>query len=503
MTRPDRRRRGRTAAETRRETSRDPAPPGLPGGRYQPLSDSQVGDIIDGMYSLLETTGVSEAPDFVVERVLEAGGRTRNGRLLYPRELVESLVEQAPSGFVLCGRDGRHDLDLSGERVHLGTGGAAPMVVDMATGGYRSSTLRDLYDAACLVDGLQHVHFLSRPLVAGDMPDEQTLDINTAYACLAATRKHVATSAANGANATEIAELCFEIAGSQKVFAERPFLSFNVNHVTPPLRMSESAMEVLAVAAELGIPAHANVFGQVGASSPAGLGPALVQALAETLAGMTFSWLTNPNAKVICGPKPMIVDLRTGGMSGGGGEQGTVMAAATQVARSLGLPNVSIAGASDAKTSDVQSGAEKALTVTLAAHAGSNLVTQACGMQAALMAASFESYVLDNDMLGAIMSSLRPIDTQDLDLSMIRAVAEGPGHFLGESDTLRRMTTDFVYPKVADRTNHEVWQQAGRPRQVEAAKREVERILDEHPGCLIETGLDEKIRSRFDIRLNL
>ncbi|MED5173118.1 MAG: hypothetical protein VYD47_03025, partial [Actinomycetota bacterium] len=91
MTRPDRRRRGRTAAETRRETSRDPAPPGLPGGRYQPLRDSQVGDIIDGMYSLLETTGVSEAPDFVVERVLEAGGRTRNGRLLYPRELVESL----------------------------------------------------------------------------------------------------------------------------------------------------------------------------------------------------------------------------------------------------------------------------------------------------------------------------------------------------------------------------------------------------------------------------
>ena len=502
MTRPDRRRRGRTAAEARRETSPNPVPPGLSGGRYQPLGIPQVNEIVDGTYTLLETVGVSEAPDFVIDVVVEAGGRVINGRLLYPRELVQSLVEQAPSGFVLCGRDSTHDLDLSAHRVHLGTGGAAPMIIDINNGQYRPSTLRDLYDVARLVDALRHVHFLSRPLVAGDMPDEETLDINTAYACLAATKKHVVSSATNGAIAAEVAELCFEIAGSQELFIQRPFLSFNVNHVTPPLRMSEHAMEVLRVAAQLGIPAHANVFSQVGASSPAGLGAAISQAMAEALAGMVFSWLINPSAKVICGPEPMIVDLRTGGMSGGGGEQALVMAAATQVARSLGLPNRSIAGASDAKTSDVQSGAEKALAITLAAQAGSNLVTQACGMQAALMAASFESYVLDNDMLGAIMSSLRPVETQEIDTAMIQQVVEGPGHFLGESDTLKRMTTDFVYPSVADRTDFELWEQTGRPTQLDAARREVQRILSEHPGCLFEPALDKRIRSRFDIRLN-
>jgi len=178
------------------------------------------------------------------------------------------------------------------------------------------------------------------------------------------------------------------------------------------------------------------------------------------------------------------------------------MAAATQVARSLGLPNRSIAGASDAKTSDIQSGAEKALAITLAAQAGSNLVTQACGMQAALMAASFESYVLDNDMLGAIMSSLRPVETQEIDTAMIQEVVAGPGHFLGESDTLERMTTDFVYPSVADRTDFELWEQTGRPTQLDAARREVQRILSEHPGCLFEPAVDKRIRSRFDIRLN-
>ena len=48
MTRPDRRRRGRTAAETRRETSPNPVPPGLTGGRYQPLTMQQVTEIVEG-----------------------------------------------------------------------------------------------------------------------------------------------------------------------------------------------------------------------------------------------------------------------------------------------------------------------------------------------------------------------------------------------------------------------------------------------------------------------
>ena len=112
MTRPDRRRRGRTAAQARRETSPNPVPPGLSGGRYQPLAIPQVNEIVDGTYTLLETVGVSEAPDFVIDVVVEAGGQVVNGRLLYPRELAQSLVEQAPTGFVLCGRDSEYDLDL-------------------------------------------------------------------------------------------------------------------------------------------------------------------------------------------------------------------------------------------------------------------------------------------------------------------------------------------------------------------------------------------------------
>ena len=164
---------------------------------------------------------------------------------------------------------------------------------------------------------------------------------------------------------------------------------------------------------------------------------------------MIVAWLVNPDALVLFGAKPMITDLRTGAMSGGGGEQAMVMAAATQMAQYYDLPGVSIAGAADSKIADAQSGYEKSLSVVLAAQAGSNLITQACGMQASLMGCALESYVIDNDMLGAILSSLRQVEVspETLALDDIDRVATGAGHFLGEALTMARMKSDFLYPR--------------------------------------------------------
>jgi trimethylamine--corrinoid protein Co-methyltransferase len=54
-----------------------------------------------------------------------------DGRLRFPRALVEDMVDKAAKSFPLYGRDPRHHLDLSGDRVHYGTAGAAVNVVDL------------------------------------------------------------------------------------------------------------------------------------------------------------------------------------------------------------------------------------------------------------------------------------------------------------------------------------------------------------------------------------
>ncbi len=478
---------------------------GTPGGRYRPLDDDDLPKIDAAVRTILADVGMAEAPGVVVERVTAAGGTLgADGRLRFPHDLTARALAGLARDFTLCGRDPAHDLRLGSARVHVGSGGAAPLIIDLDSGSYRESVLRDLYDAARLVDRLDNIHFFSRSLVARDMPDPRTLDVNTAYACLAGTRKHVFAAATEAASVGEIAEMCYAIAGSREAFEARPFLSLNCNIPVPPLRFDPESCEVAAAAVRHGIPLHANTFGQMGASSPVTPAGTIAQTIAETLAGMIFAWLVDPAAKVIFGTRPMLTDLRTGAMSGGSAEGAVAMAATAQMGTYYGLANSTIAGATDSKIADAQSGYEKALTVALAAQAGSNLVTQACGMQASLMGCALESYVIDNDMLGSIMKTLVPIEVSDetLALQAIDEVARGEGHFLGRPETLARMQSDFVYPEIADRRSIEEWEAEGRRDIREVARARAREILGRHYPNHISTDADAALRERFDIRLS-
>lgn len=474
------------------------------GGRFAPMDADAVLAVERAALDILANVGLSDAPPRAVALVTEAGGSVSGaGRLLFPVALVVRCLKELPREVVLCGQDAQHDLTLAGARVHVGSGGAAPLIVDLETGGYRDSTLRDLYDAARLVDTLEHVHFFSRSLVARDMPDVLALEVNTAFASLAGTSKHVCVSASTPAHVERIARMCHTVAGSEQAFRARPFLSLNINHAVPPLRLDPDACEVLLKAVQLGIPAMVNTFGQMGASSPVTMAGCVAQTIAETLAGMVLGWLVDPQARLVFGPRPMVTDLRTGGMSGGSGEQAALTAACVQMARHFNLPNSTIAGATDSKIADAQAGYEKALNVTLAAQAGCNFITQACGMQASLMAASLEAYLIDNDMLGTILKSLAPVEVgpQTLALDNIRDVVAGDGHFLGQPDTLARMSSDFVYPRLADRRSPAQWAQAGSLDIRVVARQRTAQLLASHFPTHMGPEILAALRAEFDIRL--
>lgn len=377
------------------------------------------------------------------------------------------------------------------------------MVVDLETQVYRPAMLTDLYDAARLVDTLDNIQFFSRSMVAGDMENSHDLDINTAYAALSGTSKHVMTSCSTAEHVYDISEMCFLLAGSAEAFHARPFLSLNINHAVPPLRFDPEACNVLLAGAELGLPVMVNTFGQMGASSPVTIAGCLAQTNAETLAGMVLAWIANPNVTAIYGARPMVTDLRSGGMAGGSGEQAILTAAATQMAQFYNLPNSTIAGATDSKIVDAQAGYEKALSVTMAVQAGANLVTQAAGTQAGLMATSFEAYVIDNDMLGAILGAANPIsvDAQTLAVDVIAQTVRGEGHFLGHPDTYARMKSDFVYPELANRQAPDAWLANGAPTINDTAQRAAKKTLAEHFPDHIPPDIDERIRTRFDIKL--
>ena len=497
-------RRGRTAEKK----PQSPQTKGVMGGQYSPLDDAAMAAIDDAAQKVLTDIGFADAPQEAIDLVLARGGKyTDQGRLCMTAQMITDALSDLAKPLILYGRSDGLELHLEGARVHAGTGGAAPLIFDDQHNQYRDTALKDIYAAARLVDGLDHIHFFNRPMVARDMPDDHLLDLNTAYASIAGTKKPIATSIAQADTVDDLAKMLAMVAGSMEAFQEKPFLSLNINHVTPPLRFAPDAIEVMIKAARLGIPIHANTFGQVGASSPVDPMAALVQTVAETLGGMIIAWLANPAAQVIFGARPMITDLRTGAMSGGGGEQARIMAATSQMARYYGLPNSSIAGATDSKIPDAQSGFEKAMSVLLAAQAGSNMITQAAGMQAALMGCALESYIIDNDMIGAVLRTLdMPLSLESASvLEALKDVVEGEGHFLGQADTLNRMQTDYLYPQFSDRETIEQWQDKGMTTILDRARADLDKRFDGRRDgdgvILIDDDIDAMIRAEFDIRL--
>ena len=195
-------------------------------------------------------------------------------------------------------------------------------------------------------------------------------------------------------------------------------------------------------------------------------------------------------------------------MSGGGGEQARIMAATSPMARFSGLPTSSIAGATDSKIPDAQSGFEKAMSVLLAAQAGSNMITHAAGMQAALMGCALESYIIDNDMIGAVLRTLdMPLSLEAAPvLDSLRQVVEGDGHFLGQMDTLDRMQTDYLYPQFSDRETIEQWQDNGMTTILDRARADLDKRFDGKRNgdgvILFSDDIDAVIRAQFDIRLD-
>ena len=74
----------------------------------------------------LEVIGLSQAPRSGVEILTGAGAvQGDDGRIRFPRALVEDMLAVAARDITLFGRDPKHDLHLTGSNVHFGTAGAA------------------------------------------------------------------------------------------------------------------------------------------------------------------------------------------------------------------------------------------------------------------------------------------------------------------------------------------------------------------------------------------
>ena len=124
-------------------------------------------------------------------------------------------------------------------------------------------------------------------------------------------------------------------------------------------------------------------------------------------------------------------------------------------------------------------------------------------MTASLLGASFEAFILDDEMHAHTYRTLRGVEVTEANLGFddICGAVLGEGHFLGGDQTLAAMERDYFYPPLADRDNPGVWGDSGAPTAWDRAKRKAQQVLATHRPQYLSPEQDAEIRARFNIIL--
>lgn len=479
---------------------------GLPGGQYRPLSKEQIQTIHEASLKILENTGITYEQGLgETARMLEQNGAIldpEQRHIKLPRSLILEQAEKALEKVVLCGRNPENDLNLTGNHVYLGTGGAAIKILDPDTGQARSTTLADLYKVARLVDQLDNIHFLLRPCIPTDI-DEKDYDINMFYACLSASGKHVMSGVNDENGLHKVMDLGAMIAGGRQQLRERPIISVITSFAISPLKLCTQSTLIMQEACRNFVPVALSSAPMAGSTSPLTMAGTLAQLHAEQLAGISVCQLTNPGAPLLYGGIPGLANLKTMGYSGGAVECGMMNAAIHQLSNHIKVPNYNSSGLTDAKLPDTQAGYEKALTAVLASMGGSNYIHHSAGMLESMLTIAFEQFVIDDEIIGNCCRVLKGIecDADHLALEVIDSVGPG-GNFMTSPHTMTHMRTEYYNGNgVSDRKSRDKWEKEGSRDTRQRALEIAGKLLETPKPSYIPDEVEREIRKKFNILL--
>jgi trimethylamine---corrinoid protein Co-methyltransferase len=456
----------------------DPITPRL---RWDVLSARDVERLEGAILQTLAEVGVR----FPLERALDAleRGGCRVDRASQvarmPEEVVRAALRGAPEPPLLAARDPRCDVVLDGSVCHLSNDGCGVRVIDPDSGRLRPSTKADVADSARFVDAVPQVSFYWGPVVTAEDVPLETRPLHELEAIFASTSKHFQAVDVVGADmARRAIEMARVVAGGAEELRRRPLMSLIACPIDP-LSNEAVSLEAALVCAQAGVPVGFLSLTLACASAPATMAGNLVVNMAAVLAGIVLLQLAHPGAPVFLAGAPSVMDLKTGGYTGGSPEDHVLAAAATQLAHHFGFAVNMGTMASGAKEPGWQAAVDDALSTLASVSAGAEMMS-GCGLLDGSKTLSYAHLLMEAEIYGIVQKVAGGIEVSEetLALDVIRKV--GPnGTYLAEKHTRAHMG-EIWRPGVWDRTPYNAWLADGRRCALENAEERAREILASH-----------------------
>ncbi len=470
---------------------------GLKSSLYAPLRQADIEKIAEGVFAVLERSGVQVFSKSGREAFRKAGADVDDSKSLVklPRGLVEDAIDSNPSSITLFSRDGQADCVLEENKVHYGTGGTAIYVLDPESGERRPSTVQDVILNARMVQDLENIHLFTINVFPNDIKEREHIDVNRFFHAFDNTSKHVMGGIYTLDGCKNVVRMAEDIAGGAEKLKEKPFVSF-ITLIISPFKVDDNYGEMTCYLAERELPVVVPTEPICGTTAPITLAGNILTHTAETVAGIALVQSVKKGAPGICGSVGSITNLATMNHVGGAIERGMINAAVSQMAQHFKIPLYSTAGTTDSKELDIQSAYESAMSSLLVAMSGANYIHDIAGLMETDLTVSYEKLAMDNEILGMCQRVLRGIEVNDDTMALDLLVEKGPGQdYLTEEHTVSHMREEFFMPKLANRDRRDA--AAENSDALSRAKDYVAEFRRKPRESRLEPGLREKLMQEF------
>jgi trimethylamine--corrinoid protein Co-methyltransferase len=455
--------------------------PIAPRLRWDVLSPAEIEQIHEATLEVFAEVGIRFPSEKALD-VLERGGclvdrATRIVKL--SRKVVMDAVASAPKEYVLAARDPECDMVIDGRHCYLSNDGSGVFVFDHDTGEKRPSTKADAAESARFVDALPSVSYYWGPVVTSQDVPAETKALHDAEAVLTNTSKHFQAVTCVGERAARsLVEMAAAIVGGTAELRKRPIISF-MQCAVDPLAHDAPNLEANLVAAEHGLASGFMPMPLAAGTGPATLAGNLVIQNAEALSGVVMLQLAYPGAPVFFAGAPSVIDLKTGGYTGGSPEDYLLAGAATQLAHFYGIPMAMGTMATGAKEPDWQAAVDDSFSTFASVFTGADMMN-GCGLLNGSKILSYPHLVMETEIYGIVQKMAGGIDVNEETLALDTIKKVGPsGTYLAERHTRRHMK-EIWRPTVFDRSPYDVWLRSGKAGALAKATEIAEDILQNY-----------------------
>ena len=415
--------------------------------------DKNVLDTIhDNSLEVLHDTGIKVPSEKALEIFKKNGFRTDSDMVFFEENDIQEALETVPAAFTIKARSPGKDIHIGENNFVLAPGYGPPFIIE-PSGEKRYATLEDVHKFCKLVQTSKYLDFNSSIVVQPNDVPSDTAHLDILLASMLLTDKPIMGSSVSETAAKDSLKLADIIWGN----TNEPVMISLIDSLSP-LQYATEMVDALMIFAKAGQPLIIHSACSLGSTGPITIAGSLVISNATNLAGICLAQLINPGTPIVYGLGGSPTDMKTGGYINASPEDVKHVAIVTALGGYYNIPCRSQGALTESFCLDYQAGMESAIMLTTAALSGVHVSLHACGTYGSMLAMSYEKFVADEDLCGAVKRLMMPVEfSEDAFATDIVKGLGTSGNYLMEMHTLKRCRSEFFIPELSARTIHSKW----------------------------------------------